>query len=255
MKGKGVMRPHSTKLIRLSSGSVVILRSFVIVDVLSVFLYYLMILCKTLVTSLVTTAITLLISIFHGWAGPLNTQNRIIISTVMKNHIFGFPAIIIAVFISLNAQAQQLSKEDKEKVAAAELALSQAVNGVPLRIALWWASDPAYFLLPVSNSQSKDSLAVDRLYIVDATHPESFDYNSCIYAIDSLKKYNEEIGCNYAAVVHVLNDKTLKRFEIEIDGFMFHEIYRKINQNLYDFSSRIRVPLKIVDLVARKEGE
>lgn len=173
----------------------------------------------------------------------------------MIDHISKFSAIIVAVIISLNAQAQHLSKEDKEKVAAAEHALSQAVKGVPLRIALWWASDPAYFLLPVSNSQSKDSLAVDRLYIVDATHPESFDYNSCIYAVDSLKIYNKEIGCDYKAVVHVLNDKTLKRFEIEIDGFMFHEIYRKINQNLYDFSSRIRVPLKIVDLVARKEGE
>lgn len=173
----------------------------------------------------------------------------------MIDHISKFSAIIVAVIISLNAQAQHLSKEDKEKVAAAEHALSQAVKGAPLRIALWWASDPAYFLLPVSNSQSKDSLAVDRLYIVDATHPESFDYNSCIYAVDSLKIYNKEIGCDYKAVVHVLNDKTLKRFEIEIDGFMFHEIYRKINQNLYDFSSRIRVPLKIVDLVARKEGE
>lgn len=249
------MHQHSTKLIRLSSGSVVILRSFVIVDVLNFFLYYLKILCKTRVTSLVTTAITLLISIFPEWAGLLNIQNRIIISTVMIDHISKFSAIIVAVIISLNAQAQHLSKEDKEKVAAAEHALSQAVKGVPLRIALWWASDPAYFLLPVSNSQSKDSLAVDRLYIVDATHPESFDYNSCIYAVDSLKIYNKEIGCDYKAVVHVLNDKTLKRFEIEIDGFMFHEIYRKINQNLYDFSSRIRVPLKIVDLVARKEGE
>lgn len=249
------MHQHSTKLIRLSSGSVVILRSFVIVDVLNFFLYYLKILCKTRVTSLVTTAITLLISIFPEWAGLLNIQNRIIISTVMIDHISKFSAIIVAVIISLNAQAQHLSKEYKEKVAAAEHALSQAVKGVPLRIALWWASDPAYFLLPVSNSQSKDSLAVDRLYIVDATHPESFDYNSCIYAVDSLKIYNKEIGCDYKAVVHVLNDKTLKRFEIEIDGFMFHEIYRKINQNLYDFSSRIRVPLKIVDLVARKEGE
>lgn len=173
----------------------------------------------------------------------------------MMNYISKCSAIVVAVIISLNAQAQHLSKEDKEKVAAAEHALSQAVNGVPLRIALWWASDPAYFLLPVSDSQSKDSIAVDRLYILDATHPESFDYNSCIYAVDSLKKYNEEIGCKYTAVVHGLNDKTLKRFEIEIDGFMFHEIYRKINQNLYDFPSRIRVSLEIVDLEARREGE
>lgn len=254
MKGKGVMHQHSTKLMRLSSGSVVILQSFVTVDARSTLVYYLKILCKTRVTSLVTTAITLLISIYPEWAGPLNIQNRIIISTVMKNQIFGFPAIMIAVFISLNARAQQLSKEDKEKVAAAELALSQAVNGIPLSIPLFWLSDPTYFLMPVSNSQSKDSLAVDRVYIVDATHPESFDY-SCIYAVDSLKIYNEEIGCNYVAVVHGLNDKTLKRFEIEIDGFMFHQIYRKINKNLYDYPSKVKVPLKIVNLEARKEGE
>lgn len=172
----------------------------------------------------------------------------------MINQILKLFAIVITVVFSFNAQAQHLSKEDKEKVAAAEHALSQAVNGLPLSIPLFWLSDPAYFLMPVSNSQSKDSLAVDRIYIVDATHPESFDYNS-IYGVDSLKIYNEEIGCNYAAVVHGLNDKTLKRFEIVIDGFMFHQIYRKINRNLYDYPSRVQVPLKIVNLEGRKEGE
>jgi hypothetical protein len=173
----------------------------------------------------------------------------------MINHILKLFTIVIAVVFSFNAQAQHLSKEEKEQVAAAEHALSMAVNGMPLSIPLWWMSDPAYFLMPVSNSHSKDSLAVDRLYIVDATHLESFDYNQCIFAVDSLKIYNKEVGCNYMAVVHGLNDMTSKRFEIEIDGFQFHVIYRKINKNLYDFPSKVQVPLKIVNLEARKEGE
>lgn len=120
-----------------------------------------------------------------------------------------------------------------------EIRFAQAIQGIPLVIPLPEESDPTLFLMPVSND--KDILKIDRLYLVDSTG-EEFDFERDIYEIKHIERIDEteNSSCKYIAVVSNIQDKT--QHEYEIDGFMYHKIW-KINNGKWDYPSAIKIPV------------
>lgn len=120
-----------------------------------------------------------------------------------------------------------------------EIRFTQAVKGTPLIIPLPEQSDPTLFLMPVSNN--KDTLRVDRLYLVDCTQKE-FIYERDIYMINEIKKVNDVKDSIVKFIATVTSDKDASQHEYEIDGYTYHQI-RKINNGTWDYKSNIKIPV------------
>ncbi len=162
----------------------------------------------------------------------------------MKNRYLRYLIILFVSTNSIQVQAQVdfLRKQREETISK----FSRAVGGTPLRIPLIFESDKSWSMLLVSDDSVK--LGVDRVFLVDGTREDGdFNFNSDIYLVDSIKVIQEEIGCEYYAVVRCIKNDNRKI--VPIDGYDYHIICRKINIDKYeDYPSRIKIPCEIIPL-------
>ena len=122
-----------------------------------------------------------------------------------------------------------------------EIRFAQAIQGIPLVIPLPEESDSTLFLMPASNDNN--ILKVDKLYLVDSTR-EKFVFERDIYEIKHIERIDEteDSSCKYIAVVSNVLDKT--QHEYEINGYMYHLIW-KINNGKWDYPSAIKIPIMV----------
>ena len=158
--------------------------------------------------------------------------------TIMKKII-----IILLSIISFTAKAQKeptnktlTLAESRKKT---EIGLSQAIQGTPLVIPLPEESDPTLFLMPVSNDKS--NLVIDRLYLIDGTQ-EVFIFDRDIYQIKCVKRIYEDKNFYLKYIVIATSNKRNTQHEFEIDGYMYHQIW-KINNEKWEYPSNIKIPV------------
>lgn len=134
-----------------------------------------------------------------------------------------------------------IPKADSRK--QTEIRFIQAIQGIPLVIPQPEESDPTLFLMPASNDNN--ILKVDKMYLVDSTR-EKFVFERDIYEIKHIERIDEkeDSSCKYIAVVSNILDKT--QHEYEIDGFMYHQIW-KINDGEWDYPSAIKIPIIYIE--------
>ena len=140
-----------------------------------------------------------------------------------------------------NEESITIPKADSRK--QTEIRFIQAIQGIPLVIPLPEESDPTLFLMPASNDNN--ILKVDKMYLVDSTR-EKFVFERDIYEIKHIERIDEteNSSCKYIAVVSNIQDKT--QHEYEIDGFMYHQIW-KINHGEWDYPSAIKIPVIYIE--------
>ena len=140
-----------------------------------------------------------------------------------------------------NEESINIPKVDSRK--QTEIRFAQAIQGIPLVTPLPEESDPTLFLMPVSNDN--DTLKIDRLYLVDSTR-EEFVFERDIYEMKHIERIGEteDSSCKYIAVVSNILDKT--QHEYEIDGYMYHLIW-KINNGEWDYPSALKISVVYIE--------
>lgn len=117
-----------------------------------------------------------------------------------------------------------------------ETMLKMSTGGIPLVLPLVEYSDHSLFLIPVSGDSTM--LAVERLYLLDFSNPDSIiDYRRDLYKVDTLYYYVYDEDNPYR--VGVSRDAIYKTYII--DSFQFYEI-RKINRKKSEFPVKTRIP-------------
>lgn len=157
----------------------------------------------------------------------------------MKNFFF-----IILTLLLISCDKEYDNKEaantpDNDPYKQTETRFAQAVRGTPLVIPLPKLSDPTLFLMPVSSN--KDTLRVDKLYLVDCTQKE-FIYERDIYMINEIKKVSNVKDSTIKYIAAVTSNKDGSQHEYEIDAYTYHQI-RKINNGTWDCKSNIKIPV------------
>lgn len=153
----------------------------------------------------------------------------------MKQYFF---ITLIFMLLGINCKAQSIKNEALNDSSVyishkqRRMKFAQAVQGTPLVIPRPEESDPTLFLMPVSNNDTIPT--VDRVYLVDATR-DTFSFERDIYKIIRIERSEESI----IAVVSSVYDN--RKYQFEIDGFLFHEIWL-INKNKWKHPSNIKIP-------------
>lgn len=150
-------------------------------------------------------------------------------------HYYCFLLVFLCVSCNEQYNCEEPMNEYKDSCKQTEAILAKAVHGVPLIIPLY-SSSPTLFLIPVSDD--KETLEVDRLYLLEYDNTRDFENN--LYKIDEIVRIVDDDTRNVAVVTDIMDGTQNK---IEIDNFIMHKI-RKLNKDRFEYKSNIIIPIR-----------
>lgn len=150
-------------------------------------------------------------------------------------HYYCFLLVLLCVSCNEQYNCEEPLNEYKDSCKQTEAILAKAVHGVPLITPLY-SSSPTLFLIPVSDD--KETLEVDRLYLLEYDNTRDFENN--LYKIDEIVRIVDDDTRNVAVVTDIMDGTQNK---IEIDNFIMHKI-RKLNKDRFEYKSNIIIPIR-----------